>query len=102
MRFFDFKYFKSKLGVQSKKTYLLTNLKLKVFKTYFTITNYVSHAYCPKEKGKLTELRSEEMRKIVEERVRLARSTTTARMVKTYSLDFFRLDCTLYSNSFFL
>ena len=44
--FLDFKYFKSKLGVQSKKLYLLTSLKLKVFKTYFTIANYVSHAYC--------------------------------------------------------
>ena len=100
--FLDFKMIKPNSGVQSKILYLLTNLKLKVFKTYSLITNYVSHAYCPKEKGKLTELRSEEMRKIVEERVRLARSTTTARMVKTYSLDFFRVDCTLYSNSFFL
>ena len=73
--FLDFKMIKPNSGVQSKILYLLTNLKLKVFKTYSLITNYVSHAYCSREKGKLTELRSEEMRKIVEERIRLARST---------------------------
>ena len=75
MGFLDFKYFKSNLGVQYKKLYLLTNLKLKVSKTYRTITYYVTHDYCSREKGKLTEMRVEEMRKIVEERVRLARST---------------------------
>ena len=73
--FLDFKMIKPNSGVQSKILYLLTNLKLKVFKTHSLITNYVSHAYCSREKGKLTKLRSEEMRKIVEERVRLARST---------------------------
>ena len=73
--FLDFKMIKPNSGVQSKILYLLTNLKLKVSKTYRTITYYVTHDYCSREKGKLTEMRVEEMRKIVEERVRLARST---------------------------
>ena len=72
--FLDFKMIKPNSGVQSKIWYLLTNLKLKVFKTHSLITNYVSHAYCSREKGKLTKLRSEKMRKKVEERVRLERS----------------------------
>ena len=72
--FLDFKMIKPNSGVQSKILYLLTNLKLKVFKTHSLITNYVSHAYCSREKGKLTKLRSEKMRKKVEERVRLERS----------------------------
>ena len=72
MGFLGFKILKSNSRVKSKILYLLTNLNLRVFCKNI---NNVSHTDYSRTSGKLTELRSEEMRKIVEERVKLARST---------------------------
>ena len=74
MGFLGFKILKSNSRVKSKILYLLTNLNLRVFCKNI---NNVSHTDYSRTSGKLTELRSEEMRKIVEERVKLARSTAS-------------------------